>query len=193
MFKKTYLSIFILFIITACSTKNNIIRLEPKIILPTQKSTFNAASISVNNIDNRTNKYLSEVNRNGNLVVFELSRDPSYLMQEVVEKQMMARGIMLASQANINLIVQLNKLEAKINEGSLRHNITINSNVSITATTTNGLSKTRSFTRSFNTQEFLSANNKKIQIAVNNTLTNLINDMANDNEIADFIQQNSQF
>ncbi len=53
--------------------------------------------------------------------------------------------------------------------------------------------KTRSFTRNFNTQELLAANNDKIATAINSALTDLIADMATDQEITDFIRQNSRY
>ncbi|CAL1329324.1 YajG family lipoprotein [Candidatus Providencia siddallii] len=190
MLKKIYLFIFILFITTSCSQKRHVVSLEPKIILPIQKIFSNSTSININIIDNRVKKFLSEINHNGKLLTINLSRDPTYLMKEVIEKQMIARGLKIKSPSHFNVFVQFNKLEAKIYEGTLHHNIIVNSSINLIITAPNGLIKTRSYTRKFSTQELLSANNIKIQNAVNNTLTDLISDMANDQEILDFINQN---
>ena len=193
MLKKLCFPLFALFLLAGCTASNNTLSLEPKITLPAKNPTLNATSISVSSVDNRTQKSLAEVNRNGSLVVLNPSRDPRYLMQEAVEKQMAARGFMVTSPANINLVVQLNKLDAKVTEGSLRHNITVNSSVNVNATAPNGSTKSRSFTRNFNTQELLGASNDKIQAAINSALSDLITDMANDQELTDFIRQNSRY
>ncbi|GAB1438980.1 lipoprotein [Providencia sp.] len=193
MLRKLCFPLLGLFLLAGCATSSNTLSLEPKIALPAKNPTLNATSISVSSVDNRTNKSLAEVNRNGSLVVLNPSRDPRYLMQEAVEKQMAARGFMVTSPANVNLVVQLNKLDTNVSEGSLRHNITVNSSVSIIATAPNGSTKTRSFTRNFNTQELLAANNAKIEAAINSALADLIADMATDQEITDFIRQNSRY
>ncbi|EKT53526.1 YajG family lipoprotein [Providencia sneebia] len=192
MLRKLCFPLIALFLLAGCAASNNTLSLEPKITLPNKNPTLNATSISVSSVDNRTSKSLAEVNRNGALVVLSPSRDPRYLMQEAVEKQMAARGFMISSPANVNLVVQLNQLNAQVNEGSLRHNITVNSSVTVTATAPNGSTKSRTFTRNYNNQELLGASNEKIEKALNTALTDLINDMANDQELTQFIKQNAR-
>ena len=47
-------------------------------------------------------------------------------MQETLEKQMTARGFMIGSPANANVQISINTFKADVQEGSLRHNITVN-------------------------------------------------------------------
>ncbi len=82
--KKTVFSTLGLFLLAGCATSSNTLSLEPKIV--PKNPTLNATSISVSSVDNRTNKSLAEVNRNGSLVVLN-SRYPRYLMQEAVENK----------------------------------------------------------------------------------------------------------
>lgn len=192
MLKKLCFPLFALFLLAGCATSNNTLSLEPKITLPARNPSLNATSISVSSVDNRTSKSLAEINRNGSLVVLSPSRDPRYLMQESVEKQMAARGFMVSSPANVNLVVQLNQLNAQVSEGNLRHNITVNSSVTVNATAPNGSTKSRTFTRNYNNQELLGASNDKIEKAINTALADLITDMANDQELTQFIKQNSR-
>ncbi|MCW2256182.1 putative lipoprotein [Providencia alcalifaciens] len=192
MLKKLCFPLFALFLLAGCATSNNTLSLEPKITLPARNPSLNATSISVSSVDNRTSKSLAEVNRNGSLVVLSPSRDPRYLMQEAMEKQMAARGFMVSSPANVNLVVQLNQLNAQVSEGNLRHNITVNSSVTVNATAPNGSTKSRTFTRNYNNQELLGASNDKIEKAINTALADLITDMANDQELTQFIKQNSR-
>lgn len=119
MLRKLCFPLFALFLLAGCATSSNTLSLEPKIALPAKNPTLNATSISVSSVDNRANKSLAEVNRNGKLVVLNPSRDPRYLMQEAVEKQMAARGFMVTSPANVNLVVQLNKLAVGRNSVSV--------------------------------------------------------------------------
>ncbi len=46
---------------------------------------------------------------------------------------MIARGFMINAKANVNLQIALNNLHADIQEGSLRHNITVNVAISLVA------------------------------------------------------------
>ncbi|HHR6052660.1 TPA: YajG family lipoprotein [Providencia alcalifaciens] len=193
MLRRLCFPLFALFLLAGCTAPSNTLSLEPKIALPAKNPTLNATSISVSSVDNRPNRSLAEINRNGSLVVLNPSRDPRYLMQESVEKQMAARGFMVTSPANINLVVQLNKLNTQVSEGSLRHNITVNSSVAVNATAPNGSTKTRTYSRNYNTQGTLGATNEKIEAAINLALSDLISDMAKDQELADFIRQNSRY
>lgn len=192
MLKRICLPLFTIFLLAGCAAPTNTLSLEPKIALPAQDPTVRASSVSIASVDNRTTKSLAEVNRNGKLDVLTPSRDPRYLLQEALEKQMTARGFMVSSPANINLVIQLNSLAANVKEGSLLHNITVNTNVTINAQAPNGSTTTRTFSRNFNVQGPMGATNAKITDAINSALGDIIADMAKDQEIAQFIKQNSR-
>lgn len=175
-----------------CVAPSNTLSIEPNITLPTQDPTIRAVSINITSIDKRSSTALAEVNRNAALAVLKPSRDLRYLLQEALEKQMIARGYTVSAPANINLQIALNKLYADVQEGILRHNITVDVAISVVAMASNGSTSTRTYTRSYNEQGPLDASNEKIASAINKALTDIIADMANDPETSQFIKQNAQ-
>lgn len=145
-----------------CVAQSNTLSIDPNITLPTQDPTIRAVSINITSIDKRSSTALAEVNRNATLAVLKPSRDLRYLLQEALEKQMVARGYTISAPANINLQIVLNKLYADVQEGSLRHNITVDVAISVVAMASNGSTSTRTYTRSYNEQGPLEASNEKL-------------------------------
>lgn len=195
MLKNTFHLIIALLIslsLIGCVAPSNTLSIEPNISLPTQDPTIRAVSINITSIDKRSSTALAEVNRNAALAVLKPSRDLRYLLQEALEKQMIARGYTVSAPANINLQIALNKLDADVQEGSLRHNITVDVAMSVVAMASNGSTSTRTYTRSYNAQGPLDASNEKIASAINKALTDIIADMANDPATSQFIKQNAQ-
>ncbi|MDE9567223.1 hypothetical protein KKI93_25380, partial [Xenorhabdus bovienii] len=90
-----------------------------------------------------------------------------FLLQEALEKQMVARGYMIGSPANANLQVTVNQLYANVKEGSLRHDISAKAEISIIVYAQNGNKQTKNYRTSYNAQAPLSATNAKIADAVN--------------------------
>ncbi|HGJ5875787.1 MAG TPA: YajG family lipoprotein [Arsenophonus sp.] len=185
------ISLFITLILAGCVALSNTISIDPEITLPPQDPTIRAVSINITSIDKRSSPALAEINRNSSLVILKPSRDLRYLIQEALEKQMITRGYSVSTQANINLQIILNKLYADVQEGSLRHNITVDVAISVVAMASNGSTNTHTYTRSYNEQGPLAVSNEKISNAINKTLTDIIADMANDHETSQFIKQNT--
>ncbi|HGJ5873245.1 MULTISPECIES: YajG family lipoprotein [Arsenophonus] len=195
MLKNTFCLIIALLISLAlmgCVAPSNTLSIAPNITLPAQDPTIRAVSINITSLDKRSSTALAEVNRNASLAVLKPSRDLRYLLQEALEKQMIARGYTISAPANINLQIVLNKLYADVQEGSLRHNITVDVAISVVAMASNGSTSTRTYTRSYNEQGPLDASNEKIASAINKALSDIIADMANDPETSQFIKRNAQ-
>ncbi|WGL97765.1 YajG family lipoprotein [Arsenophonus sp. aPb] len=194
MLKNTFCLIIALLIslgLMGCVAQSNTLSIDPNITLPTQDPTIRAVSINITSIDKRSRTALAEVNRNAALAILKPSRDLRYLLQEALEKQMVARGYTISAPANINLQIVLNKLYADVQEGSLRHNITVDIAISVVAMASNGSTSTRTYTRSYNEQGPLDASNEKIANAINKALTDIMADMASDPETSQFIKQNT--
>lgn len=68
---------------------------------------------------------------------------------------------MIGSPANANVQISINTFKADVQEGSLRHNITVNIDITILATAQNNSTKSRTFRTSYNVQGPLSASNEK--------------------------------
>ncbi len=120
------------------------------------------------------------------------TRDLAFLMQEIVQKQMMARGYTFGSPAAADVIVVINKLNADISEGSLRHNISAKADISVVVSMPNGSTNTKTYRTSYNVQGPFGASNDKIAAEINNVLSELVSDMAKDPSVSQYIKSNAR-
>lgn len=148
-------------------------------------------TVSINGADQRSSQALAQVTRDNQLVTLTPSRDLRFLLQEVLEKQMTARGYMIGPNGAVDLQIVVNKLYADVTQGNLRYSITTNADVSITATAKNGNKQMKTYRQTYSVEGPFTANNDKITKAVNSTLGDVISDMAADTSINEFIKQNS--
>ncbi|MER2471879.1 lipoprotein [Photorhabdus laumondii] len=192
MLKRILFPLITLFLLAGCAAPNNTLTIEPKITLPTTDPTMGAITISISGADNRQSQTLAQVNRNAKLEILKPSRDLRFLLQEILEKQMAARGYMIGSPANANLQIIVNNLYADVKEGSLRHNISTKADISIISTAQNGSKQVKNYRTSYNVQGPLGATNEKIADAVNTVLSEVIADMAQDPSVSNFIKQNAR-
>ncbi|EYU17251.1 MULTISPECIES: lipoprotein [Photorhabdus] len=192
MLKRILFPLIALFLLAGCAAPSNTLTIEPKITLPTADPTMSAITISISGADNRQSQTLAQVNRNAKLEILKPSRDLRFLLQEILEKQMTARGYMIGSPANANLQIIVNNLYADVKEGSLRHNISTKADISIISTAQNGSKQVKNYRTSYNVQGPLGATNEKIADAVNTVLSEVIADMAQDPSVSNFIKQNAR-
>lgn len=193
MLKKYLLPLFAMLLLSGCQAPSNTLSIEPVMKLPSADPTLGAATISITGVDKRPSQTLAEFSRNGQLAQLRPSRDLRFLMQETLEKQMTTRGFMIGSPANANVQISINTFKADVQEGSLRHNITVNIDITILATAQNNSTKSRTFRTSYNVQGPLSASNEKITDAFNRALSDIVADMAQDTQISQFIKQNTRY
>ena len=192
MIKHLLCAVFALTLLSGCATPSNKLSIEPKVTLPAADPTMRPISLNISSQDKRSSKNLAEINHNGKLDILVPTRDLAFLMQEILQKQMMARGFMVGSPAAADVIVVINQLNTDVTEGSLRHNITAKADISIIVTLPNGSSTTKTFRNSYNVQGALSATNEKITAAINNALTEIVSDMAKDASISQYIKSNAR-
>jgi len=192
MLKKIVFPVLALLMLAGCATSTNTLNIAPKISLPTQDPTLQGITISINGADQRQDQALAKVNRDGQLVSLTPSRDLRFLLQESLEKQMTARGYMIGAAGAVDLQIVVNNLFADVQEGNLRYNITTKADISIIATAKNGNKQVKNYRSTYNVQGALTATNDKITNAVNSTLGDVINDMAQDTSISDFIKANAR-
>lgn len=192
MLKKIIFPVLALIMLAGCATSTNTLNVAPKITLPTQDPTLQGITISINGADQRQDQALAKVNRDGQLVSLTPSRDLRYLLQESLEKQMTTRGYMIGPNGAVDLQIVVNNLFADVQEGNLRYNITTKADISIIATAKNGNKQVKNYRSTYNVQGALTATNDKITNAVNSTLGDVINDMAQDTSISNFIKANAR-
>ncbi len=192
MLKRAIFPLLAAFALAGCATSSNTLDVTPKITLPQQDPSLMGVTVSINGADQRSSQALAQVTRDNQLVTLTPSRDLRFLLQEVLEKQMTARGYMIGPNGAVDLQIVVNKLYADVTQGNLRYSITTNADVSITATAKNGNKQMKTYRQTYSVEGPFTANNDKITKAVNSTLGDVISDMAADTSINEFIKQNSR-
>ncbi|KEY60556.1 lipoprotein [Serratia sp. DD3] len=192
MLKKLYVPLLAVLMLAGCATSNNTLNITPTMVLPQQDPTLQGVTVSINGADQRADQALAKVNRDGQLVTLTPSRDLRFLLQEVLEKQMTARGYMVGPDGAVDLQIIVNTLFADVSEGNLRYNITAKADISIIAQAKNGSKQVKNYRATYNVQGAFVASNDKITKTVNTVLGDVIADMAKDTSINDFIKQNAR-
>jgi uncharacterized lipoprotein len=181
-----------MFMLAGCATPPTTIEVSPKITLPQQDPSLMGVTVSINGADQRQDQALAKVTRDNQLVTLTASRDLRFLLQEVLEKQMTARGYMIGPNGAVNLQIIVSQLYADVSQGSVRYNIATKADIAIIATAANGNKMTKNYRASYSVEGALQASNKNIADAVNSVLTDTIADMSQDTSVHDFIKQNAR-
>ncbi|MGC1097320.1 lipoprotein [Pantoea agglomerans] len=192
MLKKLLFPLLAAFILAGCATSNNTLTIQPKIQLPQQDPGLMGVTVSINGADQRKDQALAKVNRDGQLVTLTSSRDLRFLLQEVLEKQMTARGYMIGPNGAVDLQIVVNNFYADVTQGNVRYSITTKADISIIATAKNGNKQVKNYRQTYSVEGAFNANNQKITNAVNATMSDVIADMAQDTSVNDFIKQNAR-
>lgn len=192
MLKKLIFPLIALFMLAGCATPPTTIDVSPNITLPQQDPSLMGVTISINGADQRQDQALSKVTRDNQIVTLTASRDLRFLLQEVLEKQMSARGYMIGPSGAVQLQIIVNQLYADVSQGNVRYNIATKADISIVAVANNGNKMTKNYRASYNVEGAFQATNKNIANAVNSVLTDTISDMAQDTSVHDFIKQNAR-
>lgn len=192
MFKKVFIPLLAAFILAGCASNSNTLNVQPKIELPQQDPSLMGVTLSINGADQRADQALAKVNRDGQLVTLTPSRDLRFLLQEVLEKQMSARGYMIGPNGAVDLQIVVNNLYADVTQGNVRYSITTKADISIIATARNGNKQVKNYRQTYSIEGAFNATNDKITNAVNATLSDVIADMAQDTSVHNFIKQNAR-
>ena len=103
MLKKLFFPLVALFMLAGCATPPTTIDVSPKITLPQQDPSLMGVTVSINGADQRQDQALAKVTRDNQQVTLTASRDLRFLLQEVLEKQMTARGYMIGPSGAVDL------------------------------------------------------------------------------------------
>ena len=192
MLKKILFPLVALFLLSGCVTPPTTVDVSPKIALPQQDPSLMGVTVSINGADQRQDQALAKVTRNNQLVTLTASRDLRFLMQEVLEKQMAARGYMIGPNGAANLQIIVNQLYADVSQGNVRYNINTKADIAIIATAANGNKMTKNYRSNYSVEGAFQASNKNISDTVDSVLSDTIADMSQDTTIHDFIKQNAR-
>lgn len=192
MLKKLFFPLLAAFILAGCANNSNTIDVQPAIQLPQQDPSLMGVTVSINGADQRADQALAKVTRDAQLVTLTPSRDLRFLLQEVLEKQMTARGYMVGPNGAVDLQIVVNNLYADVTQGNLRYSITTKADISIIASAKNGNKQVKNYRQTYSVEGAFNATNEKITKAVNATLSDVISDMAQDTSVSSFIKQNAR-
>ena len=192
MLKKLFFPLLAAFILAGCANNSNTIDVQPAIQLPQQDPSLMGVTVSINGADQRADQALAKVTRDAQLVTLTPSRDLRFLLQEVLEKQMTARGYMVGPNGAVDLQIVVNNLYADVTQGNLRYSITTKADISIIASAKNGNKQVKNYRQTYSVEGAFNATNEKITKAVNSTLSDVISDMAQDTSVNSFIKQNAR-
>ena len=192
MLKKLLFPLLAAFILAGCATNRNTLDVPPTIQLPQQHPGLMGVTVSINGADQRADQALAKVTRDNQLVTLTPSRDLRFLLQEVLEKQMTARGYMVGPNGAVDLQIVVNNLYADVTQGNLRYSITTKADISIIASAKNGNKQVKNYRQTYSIEGAFNATNDKITKAVNATLSDVISDMAQDTSVSAFIKQNAR-
>lgn len=192
MLKKLFFPLLAAFILAGCANNSNTIDVQPAIQLPSQDPSLMGVTVSINGADQRADQALAKVTRDAQLVTLTPSRDLRFLLQEVLEKQMTARGYMIGPNGAVDLQIVVNNLYADVTQGNLRYSITTKADISIIASAKNGNKQVKNYRQTYSVEGAFNATNEKITKAVNATLSDVISDMAQDTSVNSFIKQNAR-
>ncbi|NDJ58666.1 hypothetical protein GWD52_17070 [Enterobacteriaceae bacterium 4M9] len=192
MLKKIFVPLMALVMLAGCASQSNTLEVSPQIALPQQDPSLMGITISINGADQRADQALAKINRNNQLVTLTASRDLRFLLQEVLEKQMTARGYMIGPNGPVDLQIIVNNLFADVSQGNVRYKISTKADITITATAKNGNKMNKQYRSNYSVEGAFQASNADITNAVNTTLTDTIAEMAQDTSVHDFIKQNAR-
>ncbi|NJD00270.1 lipoprotein [Candidatus Erwinia dacicola] len=192
MLKKLFFPLLATFILAGCASNSNTLDVSPKIQLPQRDPSLMGITVSINGADQRSDQTLAKVNRDGQLITLTPSRDLRFLLQETLEKQMTARGYMIGPNGAVDLQIVVNGLYADVLQGNVRYSITTKADISIIATAKNGSKQVKNYRQANSVEGAFSATNQKIINVVNQSLGDVIADMAQDTSVSEFIKQNAR-
>ena len=192
MLKKILFPLITMVMLAGCATPPTTIEVSPTMTLPQQDPSLMGVTVSINGADQRPDQALAKVPRDNQIVTLTASRDLRFLLQEVLEKQMTARGYMVGPNGAVNLQIIVNQLYADVSQGNVRYNIATKADIAIIATAANGNKMTKNYRANYSVEGAFQATNKNIANAVNTVLTDTIADMSQDTSVHEFIKQNAR-
>ncbi|MFB4239309.1 lipoprotein [Escherichia fergusonii] len=192
MLKKILFPLITMVMLAGCATPPTTIEVSPTMTLPQQDPSLMGVTVSINGADQRPDQALAKVTHDNQIVTLTASRDLRFLLQEVLEKQMTARGYMVGPNGAVNLQIIVNQLYADVSQGNVRYNIATKADIAIIATAANGNKMTKNYRANYSVEGAFQATNKNIANAVNTVLTDTIADMSQDTSVHEFIKQNAR-
>lgn len=180
-------------LLSACQTPSNTLIFTPS----SPVSQFNAANqqviLNIMTRDTRSTPEISSYVYNENLIKLFAQPTVPQLFDQVVKQDLNAKGFRIAtmpSQSNTNVIINITKFYANVEQGNLRYKI--NSDVQVNIQVQGAKGQFNKNIGSTRTQEgALRANNENIQKVLGQALEETIQSIYRDQDIANAINHYS--
>lgn len=176
-------------ILTGCQSQSNTITFST----PAPTASFNtqnqSAAVNVVAQDFRTSAEVASYVTAGNTHRLTAVPDVRQLFLQAMQQNLNSKGFIVVQGAgNVNMMVNINKFIANVEQGNLRHKITADMAIEVQVQGAKG-----NFTKKFNaTRSYegaFGANNKGIRTVLNQAYTEMIQSIYNDNELGQAIHQ----
>lgn len=176
-------------LLTACHSSSNTLTFST----PSPTAVFNThnqtAAVNVITQDLRTSREIASYTRNGEMVRLTSVPEVTAMFQQVVQQDLNAKGFQIVQgAANANVIVNIRKFFANVDQGNLRYKIDSQVGVEVTVQGTRG-----SFSKNFNAtrgyEGAFGADNDEIKKVLDQAYSDVVKAIYNDNEVANAIHQ----
>lgn len=189
--KKSLLALTILgsAVLAGCQSQSNTVTF----VTPAPTSAFNTqnqtAMVNVFTQDLRPSAEVASYTVAGNVQRLTAVPDVSVLLQQAMQQNLNSKGFTVVQGAgNANVVVNVRKFFANVEQGNLRYKVTANINVEVQVQGARG-----NFTKNFSTarsyEGAFNADNQNISKVLNQAYTEIIQSLYNDNEIGQAIHQ----
>lgn len=175
--------------VAACQSQSNSLSFST----PLPSATFNTqnqtAVVNVITQDHRSSREIANFVSKGNTRRLNANPDVTLLFQQAMQQDLNAKGFPVVQGAgNVNVLVNIKKFFADVQEGNLRYRVDANVNVEVVIQGARGqFNKNFATARSY--EGVFGANNAEIQKVLGEAYQDAVRTIYNDNEISNAIHQ----
>lgn len=190
--KKTLLlaGLFTGALLTGCQSQSNVLNFST----PSPTATFNtqnqSASISVMTQDLRPSREVASYTKGGEITRLTAVPEVGAMFQQAVQQDLNAKGFQIVqSGANANVIVNVHKFYATVEQGNILYKVNAEVNVEVAVKGAKGhFNKNFNATRGYEGAA-LTTDNDDIKSVLSQAYQDVVKSIYNDNEIANAIHQ----
>lgn len=176
-------------VLAGCQSQSNTLTFTT----PSPTAMFNTnnqtALVNVITQDQRASAEVASYTDGGNVTRLTAVPDVAQLFQQAMQQNLNSKGFSVVQGAgNANVVVNVRKFFANVEQGNLRYKINANINIEVVVQGAKG-----NFTKNFNTSRSyegaFGADNQNIQKVLSQAYNDVIQAIYNDNEIGNAIHQ----
>lgn len=176
-------------VLAGCQSQSNTLNFNT----PAPTATFNVqnqyAAVNVITQDQRPSAEVASYVNSGNIQRLNAVPSVSQLFQQIMQQNLNSKGFSLVSGvANANVVVNVKKFFAQVEQGNLRYKISADVGVEVIVQAPKG-TYTKNFNANRGYEGAFSAKNDEIQKVLNQAYEDVVKAIYNDNEIGNAIHQ----